>query len=156
MVYLLNFTKNVSNNTSSITSLPENRNRGILLCLNPPILPSGCMIHLGETPKSQHIFVLMAIIYYLKVYQAQPSNAKGIWDGVQWKAGMIFQRSSPNGITPDMLILSQWQLVWNTTNQSSSLETHCSEFSLNADYVSTLCQIYTNIPDSQKESRCLI
>lgn len=56
-----------------------------------------------RTQKTQHVLILMAMVYYSEGTQAKAAKGKGKWDEAWRKPGTDFQKSFPSGVTKDVL-----------------------------------------------------
>lgn len=75
----------------------------------PKATPRFCDFTTG-THKPQHIVVLTAKIYYSAGIQIKSAKGNGAWSKVQRKSGTSFQKSSPGGVTQDVLKSSSSEL----------------------------------------------
>lgn len=88
----------------------------------------------------------------MKGCKAKTAKRKGTWV----KSGVNQMQASDSSSSGSQDLLSSssnklWQIVGNTVNQGSSLETRHPGFSLGADHIGTLCMEHTQISVSQKE-----
>lgn len=99
---------------------------------------------------------ITARVYKEKIYQQKLDKKGEVWE--PGRNQMQTCKSPWPVVIQDALNYSSnhlWWQMWNA-HQRSSFETQCLRFSWGTGHVATLCLIYTKIPDTQKESRCLV
>lgn len=103
-----------------------------------------------------HVIVPRIMIYYSKkIYTTKSAKEKGTWSEVRGKPGISFQGSWPSGVTPqvphspEMGCNNVYEIV-----QPGKLRDSVPRVFTGGCQVGSLCLVHTEIPDTQKGSRC--